>query len=138
MKTFLIRSAGGIFFGAFLSTIIVYALIFFGDTPTLDSGTFVKNSLASMAAGWLFAVSPLYFEIQPLSLLQQTLLHFITVTTGYFPLAVYAGWLSLNIGSFLIFTAVFLMIYAGIWTGFYFYYRTEAEDMNESLDQLQE
>ncbi|MBN8233815.1 DUF3021 domain-containing protein [Halobacillus kuroshimensis] len=136
MKTFLIRSAGGIFFGAFLSTVIVYALIFFGDTPVLDSGDFVKNSMAAMAAGWLFAVSPLYFEIQSFHLIQQTLLHFLTVTLGYYPLAIYAGWLTLTLGSFLIFTAVFLVIYAVIWTGFYFHYRNEAEDMNESLDQL--
>ncbi len=137
MKTFLFRSFVGIFFGAFLAVLLTYAVIFFGDQTMLDSGMFVTNSLGSIFCGWLFTVSPLYFEIKSLTLQKQTALHFFTVIIGYFILAYGVGWVPQGFLNLLIFVAMTLVIYAIFWVAFYFYFRNESKKKNDELQHIQ-
>ncbi|MFQ3544498.1 DUF3021 domain-containing protein [Halobacillus rhizosphaerae] len=136
MKTFLFRSTFGIFFGAFLAILLTYSVIFLDDQTTLNSNLFVKNSLGAIFCGWLFSVSPLYFEIQSLKLYQQTALHFFTVMILYFILAYGIGWIPGGFMNILLFIVIALVSYTIIWTGFYLHFKNEAKKMNEDLQHI--
>lgn len=133
MKNFLIRSIMGIFFGAFLNTIMTYTVILSGQ-ETLDSGLFVKNSLGTMLCGWFFTASTLYFEHQKWTLRRQTAMHFATVTLLYFVLAIGIGWFPFTMPSFLLMLAVFLVFYVLFWTAFYLYFKNQAKKLNAELN----
>lgn len=136
MKTFLTRSLLGIIFGGFLGVLMTYLAIFFGDLNVLDSGLFVKNSLGAIFCGWLFTVTPLFFEIKSWNLPQQTALHFTTVMVVYGVLAYGIGWVPQGVTNALLFIAIALVIYIGIWIGFYLYFRHESKKMNDDLQHI--
>jgi hypothetical protein len=136
MKTFLFRSMIGIFFGAFLAVVVTNSIVYFGGESMIDGSLFLKNSLGSIFCGWFFTVTPLYFEIQSLKLWQQTLLHFITVAILYFALALLIGWFPLSLQSILSMITIFLMMYACIWFGFYFYFKNISTKLNEDLKRI--
>lgn len=134
MKTFLIRSVLGIFFGAFLSVIVTISTVLSGQ-ETLDGALFLQNSLGSMLCGWFFTASTLYFENHNWTLRRQTAMHFVTIIVLYFVLAFGIGWLPFTVPSFLLMVAVFLAFYALFWIAFYFYFKKQAQKMNEELNQ---
>ncbi|KHE67116.1 DUF3021 domain-containing protein [Halobacillus sp. BBL2006] len=136
MKTFLFRSMIGIFFGAFLAVLATFAVVYFGDQAALDSTAFVKNSLGYMFSGWLFTVSPLYFEIHSLSLAKQTALHFATVIVLYFIMAYGIGWIPQGAQGILLFLAIALVIYTASWIAFYLYFKHESKKLNEELQHI--
>ncbi|SDJ85917.1 DUF3021 domain-containing protein [Sediminibacillus albus] len=136
MKTFLFRSIIGIFFGAFIAVMATNALVYFGGENVLDGNLFLKNSLGCIFCGWLFSVTPLYFEIRSLRLPQQTALHFITVNIVYFILAYKIGWIPAGTINILIFLAISLVIYATFWICFYLYFKNEAKKLNEDLKHI--
>ncbi|MDE0583402.1 DUF3021 domain-containing protein [Planococcus sp. A6] len=134
MKTFLIRSILGIFFGAFLSVLMTNAVVLSGQ-ETLDSGLFLRNSIGSMLCGWFFTASTLYFENHKWSLAKQTAAHFVTIIVLYFVLAVGIGWFPFTVSSMLLMIAIFVFFYILIWIAFYFYFRKQARKMNEELNK---
>lgn len=132
MKKFLFQSGAGILFGAFIAVVLTN-IIYLKGAETLDGPLFLKNSLACLFCGWFFSVTPLFFEIQSLKLIQQTGLHFISVAILYFILAFTIGWIPFTLKSVLFFSGLFLVLYAGIWIGFYLYFRNEAKKLNDDL-----
>lgn len=136
MKTFMIRSVLGIFFGAFLSIMMTFGVIYFGGNEALDAQLFVSHSLRSIFAGWFFTVTPLIFENEKLSLSKQTALHFGTVVVLYFILAFGTGWIPFSMKNTLSILALFIVTYVIIWTSFYLYFRKEAKILNAELDEL--
>lgn len=136
MKTFLFRSMVGIFFGAFIAVLSTNAVVLFSGREMLDGQLFLKNSLGSIACGWLFSVSSLYFEIPNLRLSQQTILHFMTAVILYFLLAFGIGWIPFHLTSFLVAIALFITVYIINWIAFYLYFRLQAKKLNEELDLL--
>ncbi|ANU15215.1 hypothetical protein B481_1376 [Planococcus halocryophilus Or1] len=133
MKTFLIRSIVGIFFGAFLSIVMTYTVILNGQ-ETLDSGLFLQNSFGSMLCGWFFAVSSLIFDHHNWSLRRQTVVHFITVIVLYFVLAFGIGWFPFTVEGFLLILVIFVVFYLLFWFAFYFYFKNQAQKMNKELN----
>lgn len=136
MKTILIRSILGIFFGAFLAVLVTFAFIYFGENDVLNSSVFVKNTLAVMINGWFFTVSPLYFENENLKLYQQTALHFGTLIIAYFIFAFGIGWIPFTAQSALFNLTLFIFIYLIIWLSFYLYHRNQAKQLNKELDDM--
>ncbi|MFS0614679.1 DUF3021 domain-containing protein [Lederbergia ruris] len=132
MKKFLFQSIIGILFGAFIAVLITN-IIYFKGSDLLDGQLFLKNSLACLFCGWFFSVTPLLFEIKTLKLPQQTGLHFVSVAILYFILSFSIGWIPFTLKSVLLFAGLFLLIYTGIWIGFYFYFRNEAKKLNDDL-----
>lgn len=136
MKTFLFRSLIGIFFGAFIIVIVTNSIVLFSDKSMLNGELFMKNSIGFISCGWLFSVSSLYFENQNLRLIQQTVLHFVTVIILYFILAFGIGWIPFNFMSMLVALAIFVLIYSISWTVCYFYFKHQMKKLNEELDLL--
>jgi hypothetical protein len=127
----------GIFFGGFISTAATIALIYFGGQPTLVGQTFIINALGFIISGWLFTVTPLYFEIRSLRLPMQTALHYLTVTIVYFTLGLWIGWIPIGVKNFFIYLAISLLVYAIAWIGFYLYFKNESKKMNEDLECIE-
>jgi len=136
MKTFLIRSILGIFFGSFLAIILMFAVIYIREMEVLDASLFIKNSLGVIISGWFFTVSPLYFENPNLKLYQQTALHFGTVVISYFILAFAIGWIPFTAKTAMLNLGLFIVVYLIIWLAFYLYFRNQARKLNVELDKL--
>ena len=65
--------------------------------------------------GLVFGFGSFVFAIRQWSLLKKTIVSFIIYYIGFTPLAFLAGWFSLNIVNFMIFTGLFILIYVTIW-----------------------
>ncbi|MEK4520600.1 DUF3021 domain-containing protein [Psychrobacillus sp. FSL W7-1457] len=138
MKTFLFRSMIGIFFGAFISVVFTSGVVLFSDKETLNGALFLKNSLGSIFCGWLFTVTPLYFENKRFTMMQATGFHFLTVFVAYFILAFFIGWIPFTLLSFGIGLAIFIVVYILHWLAFYYYFRLQAKKLNENLNSISE
>lgn len=136
MKTFLTRSLLGIFFGSFLTLVVLFAVIYIGGNETLDSSILVKNALGQVFCGWFFTVTPLLFENERLTLPVQTALHFLCVSVLYFIVAFVLGWVPFTAGGFIGILGLFIVVYAIIWSAFYMYFKKQAEKLNEELNGL--
>lgn len=136
MKSFLLRSMIGIFFGGFLAVVVTGIVIYTGDLETMNSGVFLKNAAGFLFCGWFFVVTPLYFENEKWSLLRQTVYHMLTVLVLYFITAYWVGWFELTVKGFSIFFGLFIVLYAASWFGFYSYYKHAAKKLNEELKGL--
>ncbi|WP_282142375.1 DUF3021 domain-containing protein [Cytobacillus oceanisediminis] len=137
MRTFLYRSMIGIFFGGFISTAVTIVLIYFGGQPTLDGQAFIINALGFIISGWLFTVTPLYFEIRSLRLSMQTALHYLTVTIVYFTLGLWIGWIPIGVKNFFIYLGISVFVYASMWICFYLYFKNESKKLNEDLECIE-
>lgn len=136
MKTFLLRSIIGIFFGSFLTIVTIFIAIYIGNKDILDSAILVKNALGTIFCGWFFTVTPLLFENQKLTLPVQTTLHFLCVTILYFFIAFVTGWIPFTIKGFVGMLGIFIVFYAIIWLGFYIYFKQQAAKLNAELEEL--
>ncbi|KOR80491.1 hypothetical protein AM232_20060 [Bacillus sp. FJAT-21352] len=136
MKTFIIRSFIGIFFGGFIAVLITNLNILFGGFEMIDGPLFLKNSIGSVLCGWFFTVSPLYFENRNLKLSQQTILHFLTVTILYLTLALTIGWIPFNIKNILLTFLISIVVYTIFWVAFYLYFKNQARKLNDDLKKL--
>jgi len=136
MKTFMIRSFIGIFFGGFLAVVVTNLNILFGGMDMIDGPLFLKNSIGSILCGWFFTVSPLYFEIRNLKLSQQTILHFLTVTILYLILAFTIGWFPFTIINILLTLLISIVVYTIFWIAFYLYFKNQARKLNEDLNKI--
>ncbi|WP_252504647.1 DUF3021 domain-containing protein [Sporosarcina sp. Marseille-Q4943] len=136
MKTFLTRSILGIFFGSFLALITILAVIYVGNEETLDAAILAKNALGTVFCGWFFAVTPLLFENEKLTLPVQTALHFLSVTVLYFIVAFVIGWIPFTVKGFINMLGIFIAFYAIIWLAFYMHFRKQAAKLNEELRSL--
>lgn len=116
--------------------VLITCVTVWSGQETIQGGAFVKDAAGYVFCGWLFAVTPLFFEIQSLRLFQQTALHFFTAICPYLILATIIGWVPANLQSLLLSASVFLLIYVFIWTGFYLYFKREAQRINQKLNQL--
>ncbi|MEH7484054.1 DUF3021 domain-containing protein [Neobacillus drentensis] len=136
MKTFIIRSFIGIFFGCFIAVLVTNLYIHFGGFEMIDGPLFLKNSIGSALCGWLFTVSPLYFENRNLKLSQQTILHFLTIIILYLSLALTIGWIPFNITNILLTLLISIVVYTIYWVAFYLYFKNQARKLNDDLKKL--
>ncbi|SIS38704.1 DUF3021 domain-containing protein [Salimicrobium flavidum] len=132
-KKLMFQSFVGICFGALVSVLIYIGIYVFGGLESFSAPLFVKNSIASMFCGWFFSVGALIFAMEHWSLAKRTGIHFLTVTSLYFILAIGVGWFSLTSLELLIGVLFFLLMYGLIWMGCYMYFYYQAKKLNDSL-----
>lgn len=137
MREFIKKSIAGIFFGAFISILIVYGIIFTGDFGELHGEAFVKYSLVSMLLGALTGISIWFFETFRLSLLQKTIIHFIIFVPILYGIVSLTGWVQIqSITGFIVLGLILIATYVAVWFGFYLYFRHIASRLNDELKQL--
>ncbi|MEH7126171.1 DUF3021 domain-containing protein [Bacillus sp. JJ1773] len=136
MKTFILRSFIGIFFGGFIAVLYTNLTILFGGLEMIDGSLFLKNSIGSILCGWFFTVSSMYYENRTLKLSQQTIFHFLTVTILYFILALTIGWIPFTIQSILLTLFISIVTFTICWITFYLYFKNQARRLNDDLKKL--
>ncbi|CRK82951.1 DUF3021 domain-containing protein [Neobacillus massiliamazoniensis] len=136
MKTFIIRSFIGIFFGSFIAVLITNLNILFGGLEMIDGPLFLKSSIGSVLCGWIYLVSSLYFKNRNLKLAQQTILQFLTVTILYLILALTIGWIPFNIINILLTLLISFVVYTIFWVAFFLYFKNQARKLNDCLKKL--
>ncbi|WP_338448422.1 DUF3021 domain-containing protein [Niallia oryzisoli] len=136
MKTLILRSFIGMFFGGFITVVYSNVLILFGGFEMLDGSLFVKNSIGSILCGWFFTVSSMYYENRNLKLYQQTLFHFFTIMILYFIVAITIGWIPFTIKSILLTLLISIFVFTIFWFAFYLYFKNQARKLNDDLKKL--
>ncbi len=136
MKTFVHRSFNGIIFGGFLQVMLVSIGILGSGAETIRADMFLKNAIGMIICSWFFTVTPLYFEVKKWNLLQQTMVHFLTVIILFFTLAFAIGWIPISLSGLLKQIMIFLAIYVVSWTLFFLYFRYQAKILNEHIKRI--
>lgn len=65
--------------------------------------------------GLVFGFGSLIFSIKRWSTVKQTIINFIVYFIGFAPLAAFAGWFPLTLGSWITFMVIFCLVYAFCW-----------------------
>ena len=136
MKKFITRSFIGIFFGAFIAVFTTNVYILVGDFDSIDGSMFLRDSIGSIIFGWLVTIGSLYYDIRKLKLMQQTILHFLTVFILYLILALSIGWMSFTATSIFLAILIAFIVFAAFWIAFYFYFKNQARKLNDDLRKL--
>ena len=136
MKTFVYRSFMGVIFGGFLHVLLVGIGILWWGAETINTEIFLKNAIGMIICSWFFTVTPLYFSVEKWNLIQQTILHFLTVIILFFIVAFTIGWIPISLPVILMQTLIFLAIYVVSWTLFFLYFRYQARILNENIKRL--
>lgn len=136
MKRFIIRSFNGIFFGSFIAVLITNLNILFGNLEVIDGPLFLKNSFGSILCFWIFTGSTLYFENRNWKLSQQTILHFLTVTTLYLILVCTIGWFPFHMKNILLTFFISIVVYTIFWVAFYLYFKNQVRKLNDYLKKV--
>ncbi|TFJ91853.1 DUF3021 domain-containing protein [Lentibacillus salicampi] len=125
------RSMIGIAYGGII-TFIALTVLKYTNTEAPVSQIWLYM-LCSFIIGIYFGLSSLIFTENSLSLLKQTVVHFIMSIVFYFIIALSAGWIPLTAAAIIGTSLFFIFIYAVFWTGYYLYYKKVEESMNANL-----
>ncbi|GMA46593.1 DUF3021 domain-containing protein [Tetragenococcus muriaticus] len=134
----------GIFIGLTLS--IGYSFYYGGEIyqpATPEFINYFSNELYAFLAaialwsamGCIFSLGNLIFSDTDWSILKMTLTHFIVTYLVFLPLAVLAGWITLDLGVLLEFTLIFFMIYLVIWFTSMLKAKKEIQTLNDHFEQ---
>lgn len=125
------RVVGGISCGAIL-TFIALTIMMLTDTEG-TVGEIWLNMLASMFLGVYFALAGFIFEYDKWSPLKQLIIHFFLSLFVWLPIATYVGWIEIKPSSLLLGLVIFIIIYTIFWLSFRYYFRKQAEALNNSV-----
>lgn len=136
--TDLIKSlALGAFVGCFI-VLLVAVLSSFANGPenVFFSGTDIINAFfGSIVVGWAFSLSSYIYEKEDLALPFQVIFQMGIGFLVLLSVAIYLGWMPLNLGLGFILTWILIAIIFAVvfWLGFYIYYYLLARDINQKL-----
>ncbi|CAM3100834.1 DUF3021 domain-containing protein [Staphylococcus argensis] len=85
--------------------------------------------------GILFFVGGLLYERTEWSLWKITIVHFILMLGGFFPLAILAGWFPLKVAPIVSFVVLYIIIYSIIWLIQYQRNKKYVAEINRALNQ---
>ena len=114
---------------------IVYAIL--GVTGTITTMTAAQVSmgiltvtLLALVAGGMTAI----YQVEQLPLLSAILIHGGSLYAAYLLIYLINGWLKHQLLPILVFTVVFVLGYALIWTGVYLCTKKKADSINKKLN----
>jgi len=113
-------------------TFVALTILKFSGTEASVSDIWL-NMLGSIVMGVYFGVASYIFQHEKWSPLKQVILHFLLSVIVYFPTALGVGWLPLEPLPILAGLAVFMIVYTIFWLSLRFYFRKQAEAMNNSM-----
>ena len=136
--TELIKSlALGAFVGCFIVLLVaVLSSLAYGPEKVIFSGTDIINAFfGSIVIGWAFSLSGSIYDREDLALPFQVLFQMGIGFSVLLSVAIYLGWLPLNLGIGFILTWILIaIVFAAVfWIGFYVYYYLLARDINQKL-----
>ncbi|SCJ94721.1 Protein of uncharacterised function (DUF3021) [uncultured Eubacterium sp.] len=123
----------------FFIIINIIGVMTFGDLflkPTMEN--FVHQALGAALVGICCGTTAIVYTFEKMQFWQQIGIHFFVGLTGYFTVAYKFGWMPVT-DEFHIATYILLgiLIFAAIWSCFYFYNRHEVKKVNRRLGELE-
>jgi len=92
-----------------------------------------KNMLGGMIMGVYFGSASLIFDLEKWSPLKKTVIHFIISIIVWLPIAMWIGWLPMELIPILTGIISFLVMYLLFWYGSYLYFKRIENEMNHSV-----
>lgn len=128
---------------SFIITLIISAMINKGEFyPVVPQFTIICGnelnaviiqSLCSLLYGAAFAGASVIWEVESWSLLKQTVLHCIIISSSMFPIAYCMYWMPHNVLGIAIYIFIFFFIYFFIWFGQYFAMKKKIQAFNDKV-----
>jgi hypothetical protein len=144
--TIILRGLVGILIGIGISYIVSFAYsiaggsgVFMPVSPFLIEkyGTELRSAAVQLACsaaiGFVFAGASVIFNFDTWSILKQTVVHFIVLSTVFLPSAWFCWWVNHTVKSCVVFCMVFIVIYAIMWASQIVAGRCKVRKMNEQL-----
>lgn len=131
----------GIGWGCTLSCLIsMIGAHFMGNEWFVSSPkSFSLQVIAAMLVGIGWTVPSLVYDNEKLSRMQQMLIHFGVGFLVYFVIAFNMGWVPIGNMQWMIIGLVGMVgCTLLIWFGFYFYYKSEAKEINKKIEEKEE
>ena len=128
---------------SFIITLIISAMINKGEFyPVVPQFTIICGnelnaviiqSLCSLLYGAAFAGASVIWEVESWSLLKQTVLHCIVISSSTLPIAYCMYWMPHNVLGIAIYIFIFFFIYSFIWFGQYFAMKKKIQAFNDKV-----
>ena len=128
---------------SFIITLIIPAMINKGEFyPVVPQFTIICGnelnaviiqSLCSLLYGAAFAGASVIWEVESWSLLKQTVLHCIVISSSTPPIAYCMYWMPHNVLGIAIYIFIFFFIYFFIWFGQYFAMKKKIQAFNDKV-----
>ncbi|MEE3451648.1 MAG: DUF3021 domain-containing protein, partial [Acutalibacteraceae bacterium] len=128
---------------SFIITLIISAMINKGEFyPVVPKFTIICGnelnaviiqSLCSLLYGAAFAGASVIWEVESWSLLKQTVLHCIVISSSTLPIAYCMYWMPHNVLGIAIYIFIFFFIYFFIWFGQYFAMKKKIQAFNDKV-----
>ncbi len=128
---------------SFIITLIISAMINKGEFyPVVPQFTIICGnelnaviiqSLCSLLYGAAFAGASVIWEVESWSLLKQTVLHCIVISSSTLPIAYCMYWMPHNVLGIAIYIFIFFFIYFFIWFSQYFAMKKKIQAFNDKV-----
>ena len=132
------KLALGAFVGCFIVLLIMVLMAFQAgpETAFLSGRDIINAFFGSIVVGWAFSLTGTIYEKEDIPLPLQVLFQMGIGFAVLFSVAIYLGWLPLNLGISIILEWILIAFIFGVvfWFGFYIYYYLEARDINQKLE----
>lgn len=135
----------GVTIGMILSLIFSYlagSSSYYPSTPAFVAG-FNNNLMATlisvllwMVIGLFSAYSSIIFELENISLLIKTVIHFCLVYAIVLAVGVYLKWFTSS--GFILVTISFIVVYIAIWVAIFFITKSDIKKINQQIAKLKE
>lgn len=135
----------GVTIGMILSLIFSYlagSSSYYPSTPAFVAG-FNNNLMATlisvllwMVIGLFSAYSSIIFELENISLLIKTVIHFCLVYAIVLAVGVYLKWFTSS--GFILVTISFIVVYIAIWVAIFFITKSDIKKINQQITKLKE
>lgn len=138
----LLGAMAGVFVSMFITVIISYTVgdgSFYPVVPELskDFGNELNavtvQMILSLLYGAVWGVASVIWENRTWSLLKQTLVNFSLTTVATIIVAFTLRWMDRTIGGFLMYIAIFVIVYFAIWTSMYFVNKKKFKEINKKI-----
>ena len=100
---------------------------------------FVRQALGAIAVGLCSGSTSIIYRCRKLPFWLQTTIHACLALSGYFIVAYHLKWIPLsNYKAIIGFILCGILLFFGIWCGFYFYNKQEVKRINQRLQEFRE
>ena len=135
VKMFLLRGATGIGIGNIIAMLISVVIAVTSENSTISVYDYAVWTAASSVIGFVFGGLNVVFEIERLSLLKATLIHYFVMLLTFYACAIPAGWYPFSFVPILISVCIFTGSYVVIWIITYLIIRHNAKRMTDALNR---
>ncbi|MCL2620301.1 MAG: DUF3021 domain-containing protein [Defluviitaleaceae bacterium] len=102
---------------------------------TSELNAVMFNVILYAVLGGSFAAASVIWEMEDWSIARQTITHFVISATTMMPVAWFGHWMERTLMGFIIYFAVFILIFAKIWVIQYLIWRKRINGINQKVNQ---